>query len=238
MRGSPMPYRPPTSSSSYSSPSALRAPSAAPPAYTTPAGRRPPAPQYSQPSMWSDNGPSRPSKRPLSSSAPAARPPPGPAGSFFVRITDAGHAHNQKKGIQLSPSEVVALPWSVPPAGPYDTYVMLDSLDVVVVPSHAVHPVQSIRDEHAAAPVEFGSATGLVNGGRADRSYTLRHGGGLTVGTTGSEHLSHAMQGARALSGMKFVPNALRRGGPGGDSTRSGSSQRSSVSYRSQGYGS
>ena len=235
MRGSPVPYRPPASPS-YDSPS--------------PGLRRPPAPAYDRPALIPEDAaeqhentnsrsrspmPKRPPRRPPPSSSAqrlATTPSSEHAQSVpatmasFVQINMPGSKLNQKRGIKLLAPELAGVPWAVPEAGPGQVHVMFDNLDIVVVDDHVACPANSLTDVHAKPR----SGRNFENCQPRDRTYTTHHGGGLTVGTTGSEHLAQARQSARMLSGMQFAPKALQRR----SSLNGGRSDRSSASHRSQ----
>lgn len=106
--------------------------------------------------------------------------------------------------------------------GPGQVAVMLESLDTVVVPERCLAPVSSLHEVKAEQVIRQFDGFG-ADGSRRDRSYTAKHGGGLTAATSNhTDHLAHAKSAMKSLEAMKFAPQVLRRR-PSSASSRRGS---------------
>ena len=131
----------------------------------------------------------------------------------------------------MLPHEIGSLPWKVPEANEGESIVMLESLELMAVPERCLVPVSSLHEgERAGQEIRRFHGFG-ADGSRRDRSYTAKHGGGLTGAAT-DNHSSHAKDAMKSLEAMKFAPRILnnrRASTSTGSSRGGGSSRRSSV---------
>ena len=168
---------------------------------------------------------------------PASRPPRAPtpasystsssngrASPGFVRVLMPGSQHDKQSGIQIAPEDVT---WSVAPPPPGHALVMLESLETIPVPLDRLQPVASLHD-HVERPPEMIAFHGCTeDGSRKDRTWTAKHGGGLTAVASGhDDHAKHASSGFASLNAsLRFASLSSRSYSHGGSSTR-----RSSIS--------
>jgi hypothetical protein len=87
---------------------------------------------------------------------------------------------DNKRGILVGENDVG---WTMAPTRSGQVQVMLDSLEVVAVPSTCVVPCMSLHEAPPRKEARSYHDT-TEDGCRRDRSYTTHHGGGLTTGTT------------------------------------------------------
>ena len=129
--------------------------------------------------------------------------------SAFVRISLPGDSLDKRRGIPIERGngEDDKISWSMPPAAPGQVNVMLDTLETVAVPLHCLQPVSTLQDSsRKPAPwTEHGGFGSTFDGCRRDRSYTARHGGGLTsVSNSAADHIEAARHAANALKSTAF----------------------------------